>query len=431
MQPKSLEQREMVRKASTEGIAIQGQQGARLLPEQLLTEAFILSDLFDIGELAALELLLAGDFGLLSSPRGVMDDFLGPRGFSLPLCFSPPTGEHQQPHFPGLTRGLVAVLLYWDGKRCVANSLRSLIQSRHGKTFTLDLRLDMDPNPASFSFRCPSLGAPCFSLSSGHAHSRSPFSCAPLGPFSAELVSLTTRFTDELMRQGLARRILTLVSEISITREFERLQKERGLGNEKHRKEVRGGCQGQCVPHRLFDKFLLRCIPPPPTGHRPHQGVPPVASRVPIQLDLPVGARQGRHLGPNWVLGDGNGGGRRLIGQREPGIAHGPALLPGRHLPGAGDGGPRGWEAYKFKPFLQFRCLWWCFVCARACGEPPSLLCRPAPGAAPADRETVRVGGAQPPGGRPAVEAAGSAGCGPAGLGPGTESSLPAAPGSR
>uniref|UniRef100_A0A8C9W8T5 Nucleoporin 205 n=1 Tax=Scleropages formosus TaxID=113540 RepID=A0A8C9W8T5_SCLFO len=160
--PKSLEQREKVRKASTEGISIQGQQGARLLPEQLLAEAFILSDLFDIGELAALELLLAG--------------------------------EHQQPYFPGLTRGLVAVLLYWDGKRCVANSLRSLIQSRHGKTFTLDL--------------------------------------------SSELVTLATRFTDELMSQGLTRRILTLVSEISVTREFERLQKERGLGNEKHRKEV-------------------------------------------------------------------------------------------------------------------------------------------------------------------------------------------------
>eukprot|EP00064_Thunnus_orientalis_P003055 superscaffoldBa00000243_g3063 len=160
--PKSAEQREKVRKASTEGIAIQGQQGSRLLPEQLLSEAFILSDLFDIGELAALELLLAG--------------------------------EHQQPHFPGLTRGLVAVLLYWDGRLCVANSLRTLIQSRHGKTFTLDL--------------------------------------------SGELVALTTRFTDELMSQGLTKRILTLVSEINVTREFERLQKERGLGNEKHRKEV-------------------------------------------------------------------------------------------------------------------------------------------------------------------------------------------------
>ncbi|XP_019749608.1 nuclear pore complex protein Nup205 [Hippocampus comes] len=159
---KSAEQREKVRKASTEGIAIQGQQGSRLLPEQLLSEAFILSDLFDIGELAAVELLLAG--------------------------------EQQQSHFPGLTRGLVAVLLYWDGKLCVANSLRTLIQSRHGKTFTLDL--------------------------------------------SGELVSLTTHFTDELMSQGLTRRILTLVNEINLTREFERLQKERGLGNEKHRKEV-------------------------------------------------------------------------------------------------------------------------------------------------------------------------------------------------
>ncbi|TRY95539.1 hypothetical protein DNTS_007040 [Danionella cerebrum] len=154
--------REKVRKASTEGIAIQGQQGARLLPETLITETFILSDLFDLGELAALELLLAG--------------------------------EHQQPHFPGLSRGLVAVLLYWDGKRCVANSLRSLIQSRHGKTFTLDL--------------------------------------------SPELVSLTTRFTDELMAQGLTKQILNLISDISVTHEFERLQKERGLGNEKHRKEV-------------------------------------------------------------------------------------------------------------------------------------------------------------------------------------------------
>uniref|UniRef100_A0A1A8RAZ0 Nucleoporin 205 n=1 Tax=Nothobranchius rachovii TaxID=451742 RepID=A0A1A8RAZ0_9TELE len=160
--PKSAEQREKVRKASTEGIAIQGHQGSRLLPETLLTEAFILSDLFDIGELAALELLLAG--------------------------------QQQQPHFPGLTRGLVAVLLYWDGRLCVANSLRTLIQSRHGKTFTLDL--------------------------------------------NEELVALTTRFTDELMSRGLTKRILALVSEINVTQEFERLQKERGLGNEKHRKEV-------------------------------------------------------------------------------------------------------------------------------------------------------------------------------------------------
>ncbi|XP_073183497.1 nuclear pore complex protein Nup205 isoform X5 [Lepidochelys kempii] len=160
--PKNVQQHEKIQKASTEGVAIQGQQGTRLLPEQLIREAFILSDLFDIGELAAVELLLAG--------------------------------EHQQPHFPGLTRGLVAVLLYWDGKRCIANSLRALIQSRRGKTWTLEL--------------------------------------------STELVSMTTRFTDELMEQGLTQKILNLVSHINVNSEFEKLQRERGLGSEKHRKEV-------------------------------------------------------------------------------------------------------------------------------------------------------------------------------------------------
>uniref|UniRef100_A0A2K5D2G5 Nucleoporin 205 n=1 Tax=Aotus nancymaae TaxID=37293 RepID=A0A2K5D2G5_AOTNA len=160
--PKNVQQHEKVQKASTEGVAIQGRQGTQLLPEQLIKEAFILSDLFDIGELAAVELLLSG--------------------------------EHQQPHFPGLTRGLVAVLLYWDGKRCMANSLKVLIQSRRGKTWTLEL--------------------------------------------SPELASMITRFTDELMEQGLTYKVLTLVSQIDVNNEFEKLQRERGLGSEKHRKEV-------------------------------------------------------------------------------------------------------------------------------------------------------------------------------------------------
>lgn len=63
LQPKNVQQHEKVQKASTEGVAIQGQQGTKLLPEQLIREAFILSDLFDIGELAAVELLLAGEKG--------------------------------------------------------------------------------------------------------------------------------------------------------------------------------------------------------------------------------------------------------------------------------------------------------------------------------------------------------------------------------
>ncbi|OWK06699.1 NUP205 [Cervus elaphus hippelaphus] len=49
---------------------------------------------------------------------------------------------------------------------------------------------------------------------------------------------MTTRFTDELMEQGLTYKVLTLVSQIDVNNEFEKLQRERGLGSEKHRKEV-------------------------------------------------------------------------------------------------------------------------------------------------------------------------------------------------
>lgn len=49
---------------------------------------------------------------------------------------------------------------------------------------------------------------------------------------------MTTRFTDDLMEQGLTQKILTLVSHIDLNNEFDKLQRERGLGSEKHRKEV-------------------------------------------------------------------------------------------------------------------------------------------------------------------------------------------------
>lgn len=50
---------------------------------------------------------------------------------------------------------------------------------------------------------------------------------------------MTTRFTDDLMEQGLTQKILTLVSHIDLNNEFDKLQRERGLGSEKHRKEVK------------------------------------------------------------------------------------------------------------------------------------------------------------------------------------------------
>lgn len=53
------------------------------------------------------------------------------------------TGEQQQPNFPGLTRGLVGVLLYHDGCRCLVSALKTLLQSREGITWTLGISEDM------------------------------------------------------------------------------------------------------------------------------------------------------------------------------------------------------------------------------------------------------------------------------------------------
>ena len=71
----------------------------------------IISDILNLNEYACVDLLLAG--------------------------------EQQQPNFPGLTRGLVSVLLYHDGRRSLVSALRTLIQSREGVTWTLGLNEDL------------------------------------------------------------------------------------------------------------------------------------------------------------------------------------------------------------------------------------------------------------------------------------------------
>ena len=74
------------------------------------------------------------------------------------------SGETQMIHYPGLTRGLVAVLLYHDGRRCISTALRTLIQVREGRRCTSNISRDMS--------------------------------------------ALITKYTDELMRDGLVEKIL-------------------------------------------------------------------------------------------------------------------------------------------------------------------------------------------------------------------------------
>ena len=51
-----------IQKADVKGLVIEGQSGTKTLPRQFIDEALILSDLFDLNEYAAVELLLSGRF---------------------------------------------------------------------------------------------------------------------------------------------------------------------------------------------------------------------------------------------------------------------------------------------------------------------------------------------------------------------------------
>ena len=59
-QPKNATHRDAVRKSTTVGLPIHGEQRTQTFPEGFIEEALIISDLFELNELAALELLIAG-----------------------------------------------------------------------------------------------------------------------------------------------------------------------------------------------------------------------------------------------------------------------------------------------------------------------------------------------------------------------------------
>ncbi len=61
------------------------------------------------------------------------------------------TGEEQLNQYPGLTRGLVSVLLYYDSRKSLTQSLRTLIQGREGLTWTLELPADISELVSHFT----------------------------------------------------------------------------------------------------------------------------------------------------------------------------------------------------------------------------------------------------------------------------------------
>lgn len=60
-QPKNKEHRDVLEKATVSEVDITG-MGPVVLPKEIVTEAIILSDMFDLNELIALDLLGTGEF---------------------------------------------------------------------------------------------------------------------------------------------------------------------------------------------------------------------------------------------------------------------------------------------------------------------------------------------------------------------------------
>ncbi|XP_053673536.1 nuclear pore complex protein Nup205 [Anopheles nili] len=174
--PKNAKCREAIKQGITEGITLP-EFGHTILSKELVDESIIISDMFDMNEYVALEL----------------------------LC----TSQQQTINHPGLTRGLVAVLLYYDGRKSLVASLKQLFKSRAGVSWCTD---------------------------------------AP-----PEVTQIVTNYTDGLVADGLLERIIDLVQELDITKELDILTTNRALGPPKHHRQVLD----------LFDEIrllLAQCI---------------------------------------------------------------------------------------------------------------------------------------------------------------------------
>lgn len=145
-----------------DGITVRG-IGHQVLSKELYQETIIISDMYDMNEYMALDL----------------------------LC----TAQLQMSFYPGLPRGLVAVLLYYTARKTLAYALRLLINARSGVLWrTADMRDDVE--------------------------------------------KLITDYTNELLKNGIIIRLLDLLKSLDLSKEIDKLQQNAALGGPKHRRQV-------------------------------------------------------------------------------------------------------------------------------------------------------------------------------------------------
>lgn len=160
-QPKNGTCRDEIQKGITDGVNLPG-LGHTILSKDLVDESIILSDMFNLNEYKALEL----------------------------LC----TAQQQIPNHPGLPRGLVAILLYYDGRKTLVTTLKQLFQARQGISWCTEA--------------------------------------------SQDVTAFITNYTDALVADGLLNKIIDLLEQLDVTQEIALLSENRALGPSKHHRQV-------------------------------------------------------------------------------------------------------------------------------------------------------------------------------------------------
>jgi nuclear pore complex protein Nup205 len=161
LQPKNDGARKEIQQGITSGVSLPG-LGPTTLSKDLVDEVIIISDMYNLNEFVALELLT--------------------------------TAQQSMPQYPGLPRGLVAVLLYYDGRKALVTALKDLMQARHGVSWCTDA--------------------------------------------SNEITMLVTSYTDSLVSEGILKKIIDAIESLDITKELDLLTKNRALGPPKHHRMV-------------------------------------------------------------------------------------------------------------------------------------------------------------------------------------------------
>ena len=109
---------EMLKKATTDGIKLPGSETATTLPASLVEEAIIVSELFKVSVCYIFKVTCDSRSYVYhnnnnNNNNSTKKPFQLNELSSVLLLLQ---GEEQLPRYPGLTRGLVAVLLYYDGR---------------------------------------------------------------------------------------------------------------------------------------------------------------------------------------------------------------------------------------------------------------------------------------------------------------------------